>query len=556
MYCTVSLIFLSPLFSYDHIGSAIYPGDPRLNAWILAWANRFMSGHVSSLFDSNIFFPATGTLAYSEHLFGIALFSLPFNLLTHNPILSYNVIWWISYPLTASSVHSMGRSFLTSDVSCVFFSTLFTFGFFRMLHGHGHLQLLWVFWLPLGLLATDSWFKEPSLKTTIALTICLVMQILSSWYLGVFAILAVALSLTVHGVVELLHNGTEARSTLIAARIRHLIAYLVPACAISALVILPFARPYYGVLETVPDEPHRFAARLLDYVTVPSDTWVGMILQRAGYRSLPWSFGETTVFQGFITLALAAIGLYSVAVRGSTRARQAASFLLLLSTTACLLSLGPRSPRSAWPLWPFDVFASMPGMQFFRTPARFAMLVSFGLAGLAGLGAESVARMIGPRKRWALFALLALGLSESYLWRFPLGHPERQAIPRIYAYLAKLKPGPAVSLPSHRGTDQWWREADYQLYSTIHWYPIVNGYSRSEPPDHYWITGHMMAFPGPNSARTMRRLGVRYVIVHSDRYPDRGAAVLEEAAHTEDYRMLLQDDGIFLFEVTPGRATP
>ena len=64
----------------------------------------------------------------------------------------------------------------------------------------------------------------------------------------------------------------------------------------------------------------------------------------------------------------------------------------------------------------------------------------------------------------------------------------------------------------------------------------------------------MLAFPGPNSAKTMRRLGVRYVVVHADRYPDRGAAVLQEAKASNDFQLISQDEGVYLFRVQPAAA--
>ena len=37
----------------------------------------------------------------------------------------------------------------------------FTFCFFRMHHGHGHLNLIWCFWIPLSFVAMDRWAERP-----------------------------------------------------------------------------------------------------------------------------------------------------------------------------------------------------------------------------------------------------------------------------------------------------------------------------------------------------------------------------------------------------------
>ena len=52
-----------------------YIGDPLLNTWILAWdADRLLHG-LDGFWDAPMFFPYTSSLAYSEHLLGVAIFT-------------------------------------------------------------------------------------------------------------------------------------------------------------------------------------------------------------------------------------------------------------------------------------------------------------------------------------------------------------------------------------------------------------------------------------------------------------------------------------------------
>ena len=52
-------------------------GDPLLVTWILAWdADAFRHG-VTRIFDAPSFFPYLHTLVYSEHMFGVAIFTAP-----------------------------------------------------------------------------------------------------------------------------------------------------------------------------------------------------------------------------------------------------------------------------------------------------------------------------------------------------------------------------------------------------------------------------------------------------------------------------------------------
>jgi hypothetical protein len=61
----------------------------------------------------------------------------------------------------------------------------------------------------------------------------------------------------------------------------------------------------------------------------------------------------------------------------------------------------------------------------------------------------------------------------------------------------------------------------------------------------------MMAFPGPNNARTMRRLGVAYVFVHGSRYPDGACDLLRVALASPEYVMRARVGSDYLFDVRP-----
>ena len=86
-----------PLHFRSLLGALDVSADPSLNLWVLGWDLQTLSTHPSWLangrvFDANIYFPATQTLAYSDHLLLQALFLWPVYALTHNLVLCYNVL--------------------------------------------------------------------------------------------------------------------------------------------------------------------------------------------------------------------------------------------------------------------------------------------------------------------------------------------------------------------------------------------------------------------------------------------------------------------------------
>src|SRR5438067_9463079 len=71
--------------------------DPLLNAWILAWDAERLRHGLAGLWDMPILYPFHRTLAFTEHLLGIAVFVAPLEWLTGNPVLAYNAAFIASF---------------------------------------------------------------------------------------------------------------------------------------------------------------------------------------------------------------------------------------------------------------------------------------------------------------------------------------------------------------------------------------------------------------------------------------------------------------------------
>ena len=141
-------------------------------------------------------------------------------------------------------------------------------------------------------------------------------------------------------------------------------------------------------------------------------------------------------------------------------------------------------------------------------------------------------------------------LCEFYVVNFPGGAPAPFPIPPIYKALATFPPGAVVSLPDYADTALSFEEADYQYYSTAHWHPIVNGYSRSEPAGFRPLVGRLSTFPLPSSAETMRITGIRYAILHARRI-EGGSDLASRSSANGDFQLIAQHGDDYLFEVMP-----
>ena len=84
VYVTAALVLTWPLAIglTSRLGALQGAGDPYLNLWILgwglhAWTTDPLSVVSGRVFDANIFYPAEGTLAYSDHFLLQALALAP-----------------------------------------------------------------------------------------------------------------------------------------------------------------------------------------------------------------------------------------------------------------------------------------------------------------------------------------------------------------------------------------------------------------------------------------------------------------------------------------------
>ena len=182
-----TLWYVQPVFNLRAMDRSIYWGDVRLNVWALAWNHRVFTGHAWPYFDGNIFHPQPATLAYSEHLFGIALPTLPLHLIGAPAALVYNLAWLASFPLLGVAVHLLCRRAGLGPLGGAVAATLAACSFVRI-HHTGHLQLLWLFGLPLAVYHLDRWREHPAPSRLVAWALSVLTTSLASWYLAVLVV--------------------------------------------------------------------------------------------------------------------------------------------------------------------------------------------------------------------------------------------------------------------------------------------------------------------------------------------------------------------------------
>ncbi|MCU1381651.1 MAG: hypothetical protein JWL71_348 [Acidobacteria bacterium] len=531
-----------------HAGRALPAdlGDPLLMSWILGWdADRLRHG-LTGLWDAPILFPSRHTLAFAEHLVGIAIFTSPIIWLGGSPILAYNIAFLLTYVLAGSGMYLLVRELTARRDAAFLAGAAFAFTPLRALHV-SHLQVLAWGWMPIALWGLHRYFARRSRS---ALALFVVAFTCEAWSNGYFLFyLAIAAAFVV--VYELMDRSRPRTDRLRA------LAGLAPAGAIILASVAAVAVAYvsvrrqYGFVRAYEDVT-MFSADVRSYVSAPATVrlWAG------------WLHGdvapERQLFPGLVALLAAAAALWP------GKARRRVSLLYGgLAATALVLSLGPEP--SAWghrvlPFGPYMWLARIvPGMDGLRVPARLGVVVLMALCVLAGVGIARVLAGVSRGRRLATVAILAAAvIAEGWAAPLPMAafDPRGRAADRsAYRWLAQQPPGGAIELPILE-----WSIAPtltYQYATLVHRHPIVNGYSGYNSALQEFLGGASSPLNDldaiGDAIGLLQAIGVRYILVHPRDYADPAVGADTAAAIRAHSQLALErfhSDDVAAFELS------
>ncbi len=517
-YCVATVIMTWPWV--PQLATGIPPGgDPLLQVWISRWVQHALVTDPLHLYDANAFYPLRYTLAYSDSNIPAGLLAAPLYLLTGNAILANNLLALGTFVLAACGLYAL-VGLLTGNRAVAFLTGLaYAFLPYRFAH-LWHLNQLGHAWTPWVLFALVLLIRHGRWRHAVAFGLLLAVQILTSFYLAFQIAFAIAIVLLV---------ALVAAPHLRSVRFLRQIAV---AGLLALMVVVPLALPYTQVREQQGLE--RTVGESEEYSATPSS------YLRVQRRNKAWSWltdhqgGEDTLFPGGLVLVGAVVGLV-----GWRRRPAATVALLLVTTLGVILSLGPtwRPGSGTGPPLPYRLlFDYFPFFKAMRVPARFGALALLGLILLAGLGAswawERLAPRVAARSRLRLAigataALAILLLAELYTAPMPIVPVDRsEYIAAPYRWLAE-QPGrePVMEFPAAKEGDT---VAAEMYWSTLHWRPIVGGYSGFAPRAHADLIttfsadltrpdGAVVAnvsYVTPDNIGVIQTLGVRYLVIH------------------------------------------
>jgi len=221
---------------------------------------------------------------------------------------------------------------------------------------------------------------------------------------------------------------------------------------------------------------------------------------------------ERVVFVGWLTALLALVGLALIL---RLRRFDLAALLGLGALLPIALALGTHLPAYDW-LW-----RHVEPFRFPRVPERLLPVAALALAALVALALASI------RRQW--IAVAALPLLALDLWIGAFGASAADPANPAYAALDGRPPGRVLDVPVFR--PERYLGSVYLEYAPQAPRERPGGYSTLAPPVAERTLRRLRPLNcGADRARLLRRLGVRYVVLHRPLFAADGIAACEGRA--------------------------
>lgn len=384
-YFAVFLILISTSFwsLLNNLGTHLVDWrDYPLYVWtIFQNIDKFVTLNFANFFETTSFYPNKLTLLFSDTLLPQSLIALPFSFLSKNPILVFNLTFFVVLLLNYFSSFLFWKQIFKKS-SLAFLGAIFV-SFSPFIHLQlSHFQMInfWPFFFALYFLFKNE--ETKSIKNILLVGMFLSIQFLASVYLAIF----LAFAIFAYYVAKVFFE----------APIKPALKNLLLIALVFILLDGVFIKGYIDIknmynIKREYSEFVTYSAHVSDYLFT---TDINSILHNSSPVNFWNSFnkhgvGEKVVFPGFLLATLSLLGLFSAAwtkkqLKLKLSFDKNGLFFLILLADGFLNSLGPRlNFNGAYGHIPTPYTLYLKVIPFFETiraPARWSFLFYLGIA--------------------------------------------------------------------------------------------------------------------------------------------------------------------------------
>jgi len=297
IFCGLAIVMTYPLVLKMNNSLLWWGGDQLFTTWTVEWVQHKIITGLHNFWNANIFYPYSNTLAYSDHMIGVALLSFPVAVIFKNPILTHNFAFLLSFILSGFGMYLLVLYLTKNKYAGILSGIIFAFSHFRFAQ-IAHLQILTMEWMPFIFLYLHKFFDTHKWKNLFLFIFFFILQSWSSCYYSLFLPIFVAFFCCFYLILQ----GKNYKILL----------KLCLAAVVIAVFIFPVAYPYMllqkgtGVCMNV-SQNETFSADILSYIRPYKHSFIyGKIsLGIQGVLENRGKAGEITLFPGIIAFLLA-----------------------------------------------------------------------------------------------------------------------------------------------------------------------------------------------------------------------------------------------------------
>jgi hypothetical protein len=540
-------------------------GDPLFNLYVMKWGAHQISLGLPDLWNAPFFHPARGTLALSDHLIGPAAALLALRKLDIPSVAAFNLLFLATFVLGAWTTCWVLRRSGLSWGGALLGGWAFAYSSFRW-DASSHYQILRMQWLPPLLWIFDRLLETPSIGRALVFVACYALHVTGGTYLAHLVHLPLLVLLLNRVSLERLRDrrswmvwAPAAATCVVIAAVLFgpYIGYGTPSRTVddlrkSGMNFLGFATPAWrSAMRPLAPVSLLAVGRGALYPGLAVSVLAGLALWRAA-RTFLRPPSESRAGRRLTGVAVAVAGLTATTVglirgdRFTVSGGSETGYLFPLALTlsgVTALSLAIRlmrgGPLLRWkemPAWPRGLLLGaavalplclpmvfwgarffIPGLGGMRVSSRVYALVSLPLAYLVAVGWDTLRRrgrggMLSQATALVLsLAVVAEGLPnrQMMMWQSIPDEPEFPPYARFIARSADVQA--YVELPPARVL---YGEIVAMYFQSLHWRPLVNGYSGYIPPSARELARLLNPLPGLDGVQELQRIGVTHLVVH------------------------------------------